>query len=301
MGTGVNGAVSASQENGVKSDNRKQQTRVLYGRQPAESEAEAHGGGADDGDGADTAGQSAELSESEDIEAEFEKLIKGKYRDQYNARVSSTVQSRLKASKGVQDSFNNLSPALEMLAERYKIDVNDTKKLSDAILHDEAFYADEAIEKGKTAAELRDAHNDKLKIKELERRVARNEAEKKSQAQYQAWMSQANDARKIYPSLDLNAECKNERFVNLLKAGETVLDAYEAVHKHDIIPAAMSKAAEAAEKRTAAKVAANASRPSESGMGNNATTIVKNDVTALKKDDFREIRRRVAAGEKISF
>ena len=60
-----------------------------------------------------------------DRNAEFEKLIKGEYKDLYDARVQDTVQKRLKGQKETVDKFNALAPTLELLASKYGVDAGD--------------------------------------------------------------------------------------------------------------------------------------------------------------------------------
>ena len=86
-----------------------------------------------------------------DRNAEFEKLIKGEYKDLYDARVQDTIQKRLKSTKETVDKYNELAPTLDMLARKYGIsDASDIKALNKAIEEDDSYYEDEALEKGIT-------------------------------------------------------------------------------------------------------------------------------------------------------
>ena len=57
-----------------------------------------------------------------DLNAEFEKLIKGQYKEQYDARMQDTIQKRLKGSKETVEKYNALAPTLEILAKKYGVD-----------------------------------------------------------------------------------------------------------------------------------------------------------------------------------
>ena len=63
--------------------------------------------------------QTAESVAQPDRNAEFEKLIKGEYKDLYDAKMQDTIQKRLKGSKEIEDKYNSLAPTLEMLARKY--------------------------------------------------------------------------------------------------------------------------------------------------------------------------------------
>ena len=60
-----------------------------------------------------------------DPNAEFEKLIKGQYKEQYDSRVQDTIQKRLKGTKETVDKYNALTPTLEILANKYGVDATD--------------------------------------------------------------------------------------------------------------------------------------------------------------------------------
>ena len=91
-----------------------------------------------------------------DRNAEFEKLIKGEYKDLYDARVKDTVQKRLKSTKETVDKYNSLSPMLETLGKKYGVDFNDADALIKAIEEDDSFYEQEALEKGITVEALKE-------------------------------------------------------------------------------------------------------------------------------------------------
>lgn len=118
---------------------------------------------------------------------------------------------------------------------------------------------------------------------------------------YSQWLSQAEAAKRLYPSLDLAQEVKNPRFAQLLRAGVDVASAYLVTHQHRIIPGAMQYGVRQAEAKVASRVAANLARPAENGIGAQSAAITRPDVSRMTKADRQAIARRVAAGEKIVF
>ena len=236
-----------------------------------------------------------------DRNAEFEKLIKGQYKDLYDARVQDTVRNRLKGQKETVDKYNALSPVLEILAKKYGVDAADSAALSKAIQEDDAYFADEAAQLGVSVEELKrirklERENAQFKARETERNRQEQAAK-----QYAAWMRQAEEAKALYPSLDLDTEAKNPQFVRLLQAGVDVGSAYLVLHKDDIIPAAMQHTARTVEQKLVNSIAAQGARPAENGMNAQGGGVVKNDVSKLNKADRAEINRRVARGERITF
>lgn len=239
-----------------------------------------------------------------DPDAEFEKLIKGQYKAQYDARVQDTIQKRLKSSKETVNKYNALQPVLEILGKKHGVDASDIEALTKAIEEDDSYFEDEALERGMTVKQLKEIRSMERENAELRRQM---QAQKDQQAQqnadklYASWMDQAEKARQVYPTFDLRAEMNNPKFVDLLRSNIDVRTAYEVLHKDEIIPAAMQFTAKTVESKIAKGIAANRARPAENGMSSGSAAVVKSDVSQLTKADRAEIIRRVQRGEKIRF
>ena len=291
-GDGGTGAEGASGETAVAAVPQRKGAKanplanVVYGKQEAEEASPA-----------------AEVSsvETEDRNAKFEALIKGEYKDLYDARVQDTIQKRLRGSKETVDKYNALTPTLEMLARKYGVDATDIEALNKAIEEDDSYYEEEALEKGMSVQQLKEVR--KLERENAELKRAKDEQNRKENAEklYNRWITESNEAKKIYPSFDLNAEMQNPRFTDLLRNNIDVRTAYEVIHKDEIIPAAMHFTAKAVEQKLTNKMIANGARPVENGNSSQGATVTKSDVSQLSKEDRAEIIRRVARGEKIRF
>ena len=287
-GTGAEGATGAtataavSQTKGVKSNPLAD---VVYGKQ------------------AEVTTPAAEVVENptEDRNAKFEALIKGEYKDLYDAKVSDTVQKRLKGSKEIVDKYNELTPTIEALAKKYGVDPTDIKALNKAIEDDDSYYEQEALEKGITVEQLKEYRKMAKENADLKRQMEEQNRKENANKVYAQWMEQADKAKQVYPSFDLRAEMQNPKFVDLLRSNIDVRTAYEVIHKDDIIAGAMQFTAKKVEQNITNKIIANGARPSENGNSSQGASVTKSDVSALTKADRAEIARRVARGEKISF
>ncbi|MBQ0166884.1 MAG: hypothetical protein KBT02_07260 [Treponema sp.] len=234
--------------------------------------------------------------------AKFEELIKGEYKDLYDARVQDTIRQRLKGNEATVQKYNSLAPVLDLLAGKYGVKADDIEALSKAIEDDETFYEDEALEKGLTVEQVKSIR--KMERENAQLRAEREQAKNQQQADalYAAWMQQAETVKGIYPSFDLAGELQNEQFRNLLRSNVPVQTAYEVVHKDEIIPAAMHFTAQKVTEKVANSVRAGQRRPAEGAMaGSGAAVSIKSDVSQLTRADREEIARRVARGEKIRF
>ena len=282
--TGVTGAVAVPQTKGVK---QNPLADVKYGiQEEATPAAEVKK--------ADTVAQS-------DRSAEFEKLIKGEYKDLYDATVQDIVQKRLKNTKEVADKYTALTPTLEMLAAKYGVKADDIDGLNKAIMEDDSYYEEEAIQRGMSVEQLKEIRKMERENADLKKQMQEQETKENASKLYASWMRQAEDAKGVYPSFDLQAEMQNPRFVDLLRSNVDVRTAYEVLHKDEIIPAAMQFTAKAVEQKLTNKIIANGARPAENGNSSQSATVVKSDVSQLSKEDRAEIIRRVQRGEKIRF
>jgi hypothetical protein len=295
-GTGSEGATGVTATNAVSQTKKGVKSNplanVVYGKQ-------------------DDAAQTADVQETNttvpeavqppDRNAEFEKLIKGDYKDLYDARVQDTIQRRLKGTKETVDKYNALSPTLELLGKKYGVDPNDTEALNKAIEEDDAYYEEEALQKGITVEQLKEFRKMEKENATLRQQMQEKNAKEQGAKLYAQWMEQGEKTKAIYPSFDLRAEMQNPKFTDLLRANIDVRTAYEVIHKDDIIPAAMQFTAKTVEQKLTNKIIANGARPTENGVSSQSSAVVKSNVSQLNKADRAEIARRVARGEKISF
>lgn len=235
-----------------------------------------------------------------DRKAEFEKLIKGEYKDLYDARMQDTIKNRLKGQKETVDKYNALAPTLETLAKKYGVDASDINALNKAIEEDDAYYEEEALEKGVTVEQLKQFKKMERENAELKKLRDEQNAKEAAEKKVATWMEEAKQVKAIYPQFDFKSEMQNSKFVELLRVpGVDVRTAYELTHKDEIIAGAMQFTAKTVEKKIADKIAANGARPTENGLNSQSASLTKSDVSQLSKAEILDIQRRVARGEKV--
>lgn len=249
---------------------------------------------------ADVQTADAQVAE-DDRTARFEELIKGEFKDLYDARMQDTIQKRLKNSKETVDKYNALAPTLQMLSQKYGVDASDIEALNKAIEEDDTYYEDEALEKGLTVEQLKSIRKMERENAQLREQMREQSMRDNADRIYNEWMQQSEALKGVYPGFDLNAELQNQRFVELLKNNIDVRTAYEVIHKDEIIPAAMQFTARQVEQKMANRILSGTNRPIENGISSQSSAVVKSDVSQLSKEDRAEIIRRVQRGEKIRF
>ena len=286
--TGATGAAAVPQTKGVKNP----LADVKYGIQDDAQAANVQTK-VTDADGT--------TAESIDRNAEFEKLIKGEYKDLYDAKMQDTIQKRLKGTKETVEKYEALTPTLEMLAKKYGVDASDIAALNKAIEDDDSYYEEEALEKGITVKQLKEIRKMERENADLKRQMEEQNRKENANKLYAQWMEQEKQTKTVYPSFNLRAEMQNPKFVDLLRSNIDVRTAYEVIHKDDIISGAMQFAVSTAEQKIANKIIAGGARPTENGTSSQGASQTTSDVSKLTKAELHELQRKVARGEKISF
>ena len=249
------------------------------------------------------AAPAAEVQQTTDVqtdpEAEFEKLIKGQYKAQYDARMQDTIQKRLKGTKDTVDKYNALQPVLEILAKKHGVDASDIDALQKAIEADDSYFEEEALKQGMSVQQFKEFRKIQQENADLKAQMQEQQTKDNANKLYAGWMNQAEETKKVYPGFDLRTEMANPKFMELLKSNIDVRTAYEVLHKDDIIRGAMQFTAQTVESKLSKKIAAGGARPAENGMSSGSAAVVKSDPSLWTKEDRREVARRVARGEKI--
>ena len=237
-----------------------------------------------------------------DRNAEFEKLIKGEYKDLYDARVQDTVQKRLKGTKETVDKYNALTPMFEKLSAKYGVDATDVDALMKAIDEDDSYYEEEALDKGISVEELKRIKSIEKENAELNRQLKEQREKENADKTVAEWIKQSEQVKAIDPSFNLEAEVQNPKFIAVLRIpGVDVKTAFELIHKDEILGSAMQFAVKTTEKKLTDKIIANGARPSENGISSQSASVVKSDVSKLTSADIDEVRRKLARGDKITF
>lgn len=297
-GTGE-GAVSTGETNNTSVAEKNTRSKnplanVVYGKQAEELEQSQ----VDNGNEPETIVTEKSVEERK---AEFEKLIKGDYKDLFGERVQSIIDNRFKETKTLETQLQQLNPVLEMLSSKYGVDASDLESLSKAIEEDNSFYEQEAIDKGLTVEQLKEIKRIERENSELKRAAQERQAREQASKTYAEWMNQSESLKEFYPTFDLQTESQNEDFVKLLQNGIDVKTAYEVIHKDEIIGGAMQYTAQQVQQQVVNNIKARNSRPSENGLSSKGAVITKKDVNSLSRKDREEIERRVMRGEHIEF
>lgn len=218
----------------------------------------------------------AEKGNNADTEktAEFEKLIRGQYKEQFTARTQRIIDQRFKESRGAQE-------LTKTLAKHYGLKENDYKGIEQAVVQHSEMDAG--------------ARRDKVQSFLLKQRESRaNEI-------YDQWMAESENLRERYPAFVLEQELSDDTFTRMLRVGVPLRTAYEARHLDELLGGAMQYAADKAAAAAQVRAVTRAARPAENGVKPSASSVMQPDVNALTLAQREQIERRVAKGERIRF
>lgn len=244
---------------------------------------------------------SAKPSERSEMKAEFERLIKGDYKEFYEERLKENLNRRFRESAQKRQRNAENSEIAQLLYDRYNIAEGDVTALKSAIESDTAYLAAEADKRGMSIEDYKYIRKLETENRHFHARQAEYEAVHKANEAVNKWYAESQTVRESYPEFDIFSESKNPAFVSLLKSGIDVKTAYEVVHHSELVTRAADAAAREAEKKTADAIRQRAQRPAENGLSSGSSAILKNNVSSLSAKDREDIARRAARGEKITF
>lgn len=231
----------------------------------------------------------------------FDELMQDEeYRREHQARIDKAINKRFAQTKTEHAQLEKLSPILQVLSEKYHVDVSDTDALAKAVEADGDLMSEAAMARGMDTETYRTVSRLEQENAAMRERQEAMERERQAQAQYRHWMQQAEEAKQYFPDLDLRQEIQDPQFVDLLKAGVDVKAAYAAAHYDQIIPAVMQRTAQEVSDKKDRALTAKASRPRENGAAATPSGHVARDPRTLKISDYEEIMRRAQRGETIT-
>lgn len=294
-------ADGAAAESGAESaaENRLEENS---GENAAENTAADAGDGAAGGADPDAGGHKDTETHvtSNTLEArrrEFDRLISGEYKNEFQERFQSIFNERFRDYKGMSEKLEAQQPIIDMLMQRYGIEGNDPKKLFEAFESDDEYWEEAAEREGMRVEQYRELA--RLRAENERMREAQESAASQNYVNQQLneWFMQGESLKSVYPNFDFRTEIANRDFTGLLKAGIPMQKAYELMHMEEI----MDNARQQTEKKVVDSIRSKAARPGENGLSAPNGFVLKKDVASLTKDERRELARRAARGEIIKF
>ena len=237
----------------------------------------------------------------------FDELIKGEYKDDFEAKTKGIIADRLKSHQKIQQQWDAASPVMQALAQKYGMDAGDAAGIAKAFSEDqqmsETLYAEAANREGipvETYKQMQQMRRDQQELAAIKQQ---QKQEAQAQQFFQGLEAQAMELQKTIPTFNLGAELQNEKFKQLINPvnGWSVKDAYMAVHAGEIQQAGMQYAGQMAAQKVSQSIQAGAARPMENATMGGGAGPIGFDPRNLSAKDREDLNRRARAGEKISF
>lgn len=230
------------------------------------------------------ANASAEVQQTdEELEAEFNDLIKGKFKNAYSKRFKEGLNKRFKENDAQAQRLKEADAVLSRVAEMTgNSDTEDLAGLLSRLDDIDPNLQDEAVERGipvETLREMKKLERQNAQMQEAERQ---RQADAQAQQQLQEWLEEADECSMLYgDDFDLDTELLNDDFRELLENGFTVRKAFEACHLDELVGGAMQYAAKTTKTNIANDIRARGNRPVENGMRGSAPVKSSVDINSL--------------------
>lgn len=242
------------------------------------------------------------------------------YHDEIGQKIQTAIQGRFKNQTDNAEELNSTKAELEKqskllaaLAEsQYGIRPGADGKIDIAAIEgklNQSRAEEYALENGVSEEFASERLEMEARIEEQDRQLrelqAAEEQRQKDEADHARFLQhqeQAQAFREKMPGFDLIKEMEaSPVFTRLINNGIGVESAYYAVHHKELMAVGQQAAAIQAQRALAASIQAGQSMPTEGGLGRspaaNPGSVV--DPHAFTKENRRELRRRVARGEKV--
>ena len=307
--SGENATVDAEQrlrELGVPEDKIRKRASKATSRTPAQTAQPPAAASTEEASVAPAATQKPATEDTKDTPKRmtWEEIMAD---PEYNKQMQATMRARLKSEKSAEEALGKMAPAIEVLARKYDLDVNnmDYDALAKAINDDDAYYEDKALEMGtsiETAKKVDQMERDSERRKALEQKTVQ---EQKIRQHFVKLEQQAEAMKKVFPSFDLRAELQNPAFARMTSpnVGISVEDAYYAVHRNEIMTGALQAAARTTTEKLSNAIQSGSRRPNESGASSQAPSVSTFDykhASKAQREEFKkDLRARMARGEKV--
>lgn len=306
------GAATGTQTAEIKQETKTKAQRLGLSDDLLESYQNAYG----EGESKETATEADEPIESENLDDEFEKMIKGKYKEQFGKKMNSSFSDRFSKAKNQIDALTNQlnegNEILNIIANKYNVDGKDTKTLLKAVKEDSSYFSEKALDSGMTAEELQEKYFSDKEANETKEELNRLKQER-AMAQLDTRLKNlAGKTRETYPQFDLQEEMNNPAFTAALdfianrnteknKAtgrNDEVFDttfAYEMAHADELRQQMVNRTAKAAMSAATKHMQANSNRISENVNQRSSRNVAKS-VRDMSDSEFDTLVENIKNG-----
>ena len=256
-------------------------------------------------------------NQPEDLEAEFDSLVKGRFKDVYDKRTSGFVKDRMTKRDSeiaqLKAQVESSSKITNVLAQKYpNVDANNLDSLLEAIMNDSDTWSQKAMDAGLTAEEARKQYDENQRRLSMENELNELKREKATRELDARLQNLAQATKQMYPDFDLQTEFNNPDFCAALDfiaqkneaknkaSGKNdeifnLTYAYELAHADEIRNKTVKKVAKATMSAVTQDIMANGRRPRENANSNSVPTKPKS-TSEMSEAEFDNLLKGIKAG-----
>lgn len=225
----------------------------------------------------------------------FDELIRGEYKKDFDDRVRTILDRRLKGSKA---EIAAMRPVMALLQQRYGI--ADGRGAAEAVRraleNDKGYWDAGARQNGMDAESYRRVVRAEAQSSALKKLVGDQLTRENENAERRRLAAEVEAVKRQYPEFDVQAELNgNPQFEKLLRSRVDMLTAYQVCHQQELVEQARRQGAQEQLERARE----NRLRPAENGAGGSRPVRLSSDPSKWTREQLRDVERRVQRGEKI--
>ena len=318
-GNGENGVATSTENNNISRETRERAERIGIGDDLIDDYNKAFGNGnQNQNNNAEGENNSTDTDGEENSEEEFEKLIKGKFKNVYQNRVQSLVKDRLstkdKQISDMKKKENTGNQIFALIANKYNVQPDDLDGLLKAVSEDKDLFAEKALAAGVTTEEARNNFFTQQKTNAQEEELETLRREKAARELDTHLRTIAAETMKEFPNFNLEEEFQNPSFRTALDfiaqqrneqnentgRNDEIYDlttAYKMAHFDELQKELVKRSSSAAISAAAQSIQSGARRPTENAVKKSGTTTQRKSVADMSDAEFDAFYEKVRRGE----
>lgn len=220
---------------------------------------------------------------------------------EYNGEMQKVVKAAKEKLKTSAEGLEKLTPAIQLIAKKYGVDASDYDAVSKAIVDDDAYYEERAMELGVTTDVAKQLDKSEKMMRAAEEQQQKFINEQKLMEHIGKLNRQAIELQQKYPDFNLGKELNNPTFARLTAPDLNLPleDAYELVHREEIKENIRQAALKASIQQVSNAVQSNKNRPNDGVSKSSNASVQTFNYQNATKAQREALKARIRSGEKI--
>lgn len=220
---------------------------------------------------------------------------------EYNGEMQKVVKAAKEKLKTSAEGLEKLTPAIQLIAKKYGVDAGDYEAISKAVVDDDAYYEERAMELGVTTDVAKQLDKSEKMMRAAEEQQQKFINEQKLMEHIGKLNRQAIELQQKYPDFNLGKELNNPTFARLTAPDLNLPleDAYELVHREEIKENIRQAALKASIQQVSNAVQSNKNRPNDGVSKSSNASVQTFNYQNATKAQREALKARIRSGEKI--